>query len=335
MKKALYPLMAVLITSSAAAGIYEVGYGDTLWDISTWFYGTPEKWQDILEANPDIRGVEYLVPGMMLQIPDVETGYSSSGISHSMEIPAGAVIIRSSEAILSRLQREGAGFVTYTPLDPLGYVIETNAEEEGVYRHLTALPGDLVEIDIGSSDGIEEGRVFHLLRPGEEVEDPDTGNEGRIVRVSGVCSVIYTTPSTSIAKVEHCYLPVIAGDVVVPYQAAGDIRINNEPSLDRGSLWVLGFRDPDRNCGYTYDVTYLSAGDQQGIQPGDVFTAYTASDQVRDEYGNWISTAELPIADLVILTTEARSSAALIVSSRTANLIETGDRLFLTKSQTD
>lgn len=335
MKKTLLVTMALLAAASQA-GVYEVGYGDTLWDIATWFYGNPHKWTQILEANPDLRGAEYLVPGMVLVIPDVSTGNSTSGTStYTAEMPAGAIVIRSSEPILSRLQREGAGFVTYAPLSPAGYILETNAEEEGVYRRLRALPGDIVEIDTGSGDGIEVDRVFHILRRGEEVRDPETGNRGRIVRVAGVCRVISTTPSTSIAKIEHGYLPVEAGDMVVPYRSAGDVMVNNEPDVDRGSLWVLGFRDPDRNTGYTYDVVYLSAGDQQGLQPGDVFTAYAAGTQVRDVNDEWVTTAEIPIADLVVLTTESRSCAAMIVSSRTPNLIEAGNRLYLTRSQVD
>ncbi|HOP26177.1 MAG TPA: LysM domain-containing protein [Candidatus Sabulitectum sp.] len=335
MKNALFLMMAFL-SAASMAGVYEVGYGDTLWDISTWFYGTPEKWTDILAANPDLRGAEYLIPGMVLEIPNVSTGYGDPGFSsYTTEIPQGAVVIRSSEPILSRLQREGAGYVSYSPLSPLGHVLETNAEEEGVYRHDIALPGDIVELDIGAGEGIEEGRVFHILRPGETVKDPETGASGTIIRVAGVCRVTHTTPSTSIALVEHSYLPARAGDAVVPYQAAGDIYVNNGPSDHHGSVWVLGFRDPDRSTGYTYDVVYLSAGDQQGIQPGDVFTAYSAGEQVRDTDQEWVATAELPIADLVVLTVEERSCAAMIVSSRTPNLIETGDRLFLTRSQTD
>ncbi len=335
MKNTLLVTLALLAAASQA-GVYEVGYGDTLWDIASWFYGNPLKWTQILEANPDLRGAEYLVPGMVLVIPDVATGSSASGTStYTAEMPAGAIVIRSSEPILSRLQREGAGFVTYAPLDPLGHILETNAEEEGVYRRLRALPGDIVEIDTGSGDGIEVDRVFHILRRGEEVRDPETGSRGSIVRVAGVCRVISTTHSTSIAKIEHGYLPVEAGDMVVPYRSAGDVLVNNEPDVDRGSLWVLGFRDPDRSTGYTYDVVYLSAGDQQGLQPGDVFTAYSAGTQVRDVEDEWVTTAELPIADLVVLTTESRSCAAMIVSSRTPNLIEAGNRLYLTRSQVD
>jgi hypothetical protein len=328
-------LFAILVTVSFA-GEYEVGYGDTLWDISIYFYGTPEKWEDILAANPQVLGVEYLEPGMILNIPNATGGTSISGVSNYVtEIPAGAVVIRSSEPVLSRLQRESAGYVSYVPIDPEGYIIATNAEEEGVYRHLTALPGDLLELDIGAEHGVEVGRVYHVLRQGEEVEDPDTGNKGHIIRVAGVCQVLSIANSTCIAKVEHGYLPILEGDFVVPYQAAADVRIENEPGVDRGALWVLGFRDPDRRCAYTYDIVYLSAGSSQGISPGDVFSAFSAGEQVQDVNGDWITTAEIPIADLVVLTTEAASSSAMIVSSRTANLIEIGDRLYLSRSQVD
>ncbi len=329
-------LFALLVTVSGASE-YVVGYGDTLSDISVHYYGTWEKWVDILAANPNLQGAEYLVPGMVLQIPNTTGAIASTAGSsqYITEIPAGAVLIRSSEPILSRLQRESAGFVSYSDLRPEGYILATNPEEEGVYRHLTALPGDLIELDFGADDGVEIGRVYHILRKCEEVEDPETGAKGHIIRVAGVCQIESATPSTSIAKIQHGYLTVLEGDMLVPYQAASDIHIQNEPGVDRGLLWVLGFRDPDRNCAYTYDVVYLSAGSSQGINPGDVFTAYTASEHVRDVNDQSVYTAEIPIAEVVVLTTEANSCAAMIVSTRTANLIELGDKLYLSQSQVD
>lgn len=330
-------LLLALLAIASVAGEYVVGYGDTLSDISVHFYGTWEKWVDILEANPDLQDSESLVPGMVLQIPEIAGVITSEPGStrYVTEVPAGAVLIRSSEPILSRIQRETAGFVSFSHLNPEGYVLATNAEDEGVYRHLTALPGDLLELDFGADNGVEVGRVYHILRKCEEVEDPETGNKGHIIRVAGVCQVESTTRYTSIAKVQHCYLPIVEGDLLVPYQAAGDIRIRNEPGVDRGLLWVLGFRDPDRDFAYNYDIVYLSAGSSQGISPGDVFTAYTASEQVRDVDDQLVFTAEIPIADVVILTTEARSCAAMIVSTRTANMIELGDKLYLSRSQVD
>lgn len=329
-------LVFVLFAAVSVAGEYVVGYGDTLSDISLHFYGTWEKWVDILAANPDLQGAEYLIPGMVLHIPDVAGAISAPGSSsYETQIPAGAVVIRSSEPVLSRIQRESAGFISYRSLNPLGYVLSTNAEEQGVVRHLTALPGDLIELDFGADQGVEEGRVYHILRQCEEVEDPETGDTGHIIRVAGVCQVESTTPSTSIAKIQHGYLSILEGDMLVPYQAASDIRVQNGPGVDRGLLWVLGFRDRERVCAYTYDVIYLSAGSSQGIKPGDVFTAYSPSERVKDVNDQWVYTAEIPIADVVVLTTEARSCAAMVVSSRTADMIEVGDKLYLSRSQLD
>ena len=294
-----------MLATVAVASEYVVGYGDTLSEISLHFYGNAGKWVDILAANPDVRGAEYLIPGMVLQIPDIEPDYSfssSGATSYATEIPAGTVLIRSSEPILSRMQRETAGFISYTPVAHEGRILSTNAEDEGAYRNLTALPGDLVELDFGANEGVEIGRVYHILRECEEVEDPNTGNIGRIIRVAGVCQVESTTPNTSVAKVQHGYLPIYEDDIIVPYQSAGDVFVNNEPGVDRGLIWVLGFRNAERTCAYTYDVIYLSAGSSQGINPGDVFTAYTASEQLRDVDDEWVATAEIPIADVVVLT---------------------------------
>ncbi|MCK5786189.1 MAG: LysM peptidoglycan-binding domain-containing protein [Candidatus Sabulitectum sp.] len=331
--KYVFLMVAMLVTVSVA-GEYVVGYGDTLSDISLHFYGTWEKWVDILEANPDLRGAEYLVPGMVLQIPNAGEVVSGS-TSYAVDMPAGAILIRSSEPILSRLQIESAGFISFGPVNPDGYILATNAEDEGVYRQLTALPGDLLELDFGTSQGAAVGGVYHILRECEEVEDPETGDKGNIIRIAGVCQIESTTAGTSIAKVLHGYLPIFEGDFVEPYHAATDIHIHNEVGVDRGTVWVLGFKDPDRRRAYTFDVIYLSEGSSQGISPGDVFTAYTASEQIRDINDQWVSTAEIPVADVVILTTEARSCAAMIVSIRTADLIDPGEKLYLSRSQVD
>lgn len=44
--------------------------GDTLWEISRKYYGTPRKWQDIVKANPQLSDDQIIYPGQVLMIPD-------------------------------------------------------------------------------------------------------------------------------------------------------------------------------------------------------------------------------------------------------------------------
>lgn len=327
-------LLAVTVMAVSTAGEYVVGFGDTLWELSMNFYGTPLRWEEILAANPHVRGPEYLYPGMVLQIPGAGyTGVSSGAGSYSFTIPASAVVNRSSEPVLSRLQREGAGLVSFDGMAALGRVVQVNTEEVADFRFSRGLPGDLLEIDFGSDRGAEPGQVFHLMREGETVTDPLNGDRGRVYRVSGVCRVLETTPATSIVKLEHGYLAVREGDLVTPYNVSGDVYVNNEPALSNTSVHVLALKNPDNRSAYAFDVVYLNAGSAAGFSPGDVFSAYSPGEQYESSGGATLVTADLPIADIVILTTERRSSAAMVVGNRSARLVTPGDRLYLVRSQ--
>jgi len=249
-------------------------------------------------------------------------------------VPTSAIVNRSSEPILSRLQREGAGMVSFDGLTPLGRVIQVNTEEERENRFEMGLPGDMLEIDFGSDRGVEAGQVFHIMREGETVTDPFTDDRGRVYRVAGVCSVLETTPATSIVKLEHGYLAVREGDLVTPYRASGEVYINNEPVVGNTAVYVLALKNPDNRNAYAFDVIYINAGTEAGFSPGDVFSAYSYGEQYEMAGGADILTADIPIADVVILTTERRSAAAMVVSNRSATLITPGDRLYLVRSQT-
>lgn len=327
-------LLAVTVMAVTTAGEYVVGFGDTLWELSIHFYGTPLRWEEILAANPHVRGPEYLYPGMLLHIPGAGyTGVSYGAGSYSVTIPSSAVVNRSSDPILSRLQREGAGLVSFDGMSALGRVVQVNTEEVADFRFSQGLPGDLLEIDYGSDRGAEPGQVFRLLREGESVTDPLNGSRGRVYRVSGVCRVLETTPATSIVKLEHGYLAVSEGDLVTPYSISGDVYVNNEPAVGNTAVHVLALKNPDNRAAYAFDVIYINAGSEAGFNPGDVFSAYSYGEQYETQSGAVLVTADLPIADIVILTTERRSAAAMVVSNRSARLVTPGDRLYLVRSQ--
>ncbi len=327
-------VLLVIMAVSAMAGTYLVGYGDTLWDLSLHFYGTPLRWEEILAANPQIGGPEQLCPGMLINIPGALNSTGGYGPEvRTVSIPASTVVNWSSEPILSRLQREGAGMVAFDPVAPLGRVVQVNTEEDARFRFDSGLPGDMLEIDYGSSQGAAPGQVLRIFREGEEVRDPSTGGRGRVYRAAGVCSVIETRPSTAVVQLEHGYLAVREGDLVFPYRASEEVLINNEPSTRDFSVHVLALKNPDTRRAYVFDVVYINAGAEAGIRPGDVFSAFTCGERYDVGDHEVIITADLPVADLVILTTERLSASAMVVSNRSALLISPGDILWLTKSQ--
>ncbi|RME63039.1 MAG: LysM peptidoglycan-binding domain-containing protein, partial [Caldilineae bacterium] len=49
---------------------YTVQEGDTLWTIAYRLYGDPTRWQELVEANPELlANPAALAPGMQLRVP--------------------------------------------------------------------------------------------------------------------------------------------------------------------------------------------------------------------------------------------------------------------------
>lgn len=319
---------------STAARTHYIRYGDTLWDLSIRYYSNPFYWEDILNANPSIEGVELLQPGSELIIPDI-FGNSVSSVSYGTDIYGSYTTAgTSSRPLLSRLLVETAGMVTNDPPDPVSYIIETDVDDDEKYGEMVAYPGDMVAIDIGQDQGVEVDRVYKIYKTGEEVRHPQTGILlGNVFRVAGVCRVTDTAVSSSIAIVEHAYLPVDTGDYLIPYTSSAPVPVSTSEVFESMDAYVLAFQDPDIERAYSYDVIYIDKGASSGLQPGDIFNMFKYGQEISSPSGRVVHTPDIPVCELIVLETTQNTSSALIFSISFADLVRIGDRIELARKQ--
>lgn len=327
-------IAAGTVSTAGAARTHMIRYGDTLWDLSIQYYSTPFHWEDIMRANPSLEGVEYLRPGEELIIPEIygETVLLTRATDYSAGVytTSGS----SSRPLLSRLVLETSGMVTDTPPQPSGYVVDTDIEEEDPFEDIRSYPGDLLAIDIGSSDGVQRNMVFKLCKTGEPVYHPATGADlGEVIRVSGVCRVIDVDPNSSVVLLEHAYLPVTYGDFLLPYDAAAPIPVSASQTVEELDACVIAFRDPQLERAYSYDVIYIDRGSLQGLRPGDIFNMYRYGDEVVSPDSRTVRVPDVAIAEIIVLDTTDDSAAVLVLSVSTSDLIRIGDVIELVREQ--
>ncbi len=323
-------LLALLASSAfgpvAAETLHTIRYGDTLWELAIQYYNNPFLWESILEANPGIQ-ITYLEPGTTLLIPftgeqNVQSGvYATAGLT-------------SSRSLLSRLLLETTGMLTDDPPQPVGYVIETNADENDEFGDETAYPGDWLALDIGQDQGIEIGRVFKIMQVGEDVRHPDTGEHlGQVIRAAGVCRVIETAANSSIAVLEHSYLRIHSGDFLLPYTSYAPIEVSGIDVIEGMDAWVVAFKDSDPIQAYSFDVIYIDRGATDGLNPGDLFNMFKYGNDIESPSGDVVTTPDIPIAEIIVLETLPETSAAMIISNSAVDLVSIGDRIELVKKQ--
>ncbi len=327
-------LIGAAFSVSDAARIHYVRHGDTLWELSMHYYNTPFHWEDILNANPSLGGVENLQPGTELILPDISGITISSQAYDSGYSGIYTTSGTSSRPLLSRLILETAGMVTSDPPDAVSYIIELDVEEEERFTGTAAYPGDLVAIDIGQDQGVTINRVYTIYETGEEVRHPQTGIIlGNVIRVAGVCRVTDTSPSSSIALIEHSCIPVSIGDYLVPYTSSASIPVSSSVVLENIDAYILAFRDRDLERAYSYDVVYIDRGTDDGLSPGDIFNMFKYGHEVLSPSGSTVVTPDIPVSELIILQTLQNTSSALITSISTTDLVNIGDRIELVRKQ--
>lgn len=322
-------------TATAAVSTYVVGYGDTLSDISFRFYGTSEYWDEILAANPYISAPEALQPGMELILPDVPGGAVRSSSAEAYTVSyVQAPTLAANAPMISRLRLEQAGFIAVDPIQAVAQVVGVNVEEDEAAANDDAYVGDIIEIDLGSGSDVSVGAVYTILDSGETAIDPETGEElGPVVRVAGVCRVLAVTSSTSVALVEQSCMTSKVGDLLIPYQPAGNVPVNSQPTTDDLSVWVVALQDSDATTAYAYDVLFLNKGSEAGLRAGDVFQAFEYGSTATGLDGDLIQTADIPIAEVVILSVQRTTCSAIVSQNRTNDLLLVGDRLHLARRQ--
>jgi hypothetical protein len=331
----LVVLLAGTFTAAFGARTHYIRYGDTLWELSIQYYDNPFYWEEILRANPTVRGVEYLIPGEELIIPDLYGEMISHEIydpiySGSMYTTSGT----SSRPLLSRLVLETSGMVTATLPTPSGYVLDTDIEEEDPFEDYDSYTGDLVGISIGGSDGVEPDMIYRIFEVGEAVVHPVSGALlGNVVRVAGICRVLDVDATSSVALLEHSNMPVNAGDFLLPYDPEDPIPVTTSETVDEIEAYVIAFQDPDLEVAYSYDIIYIDRGSSDGLKPGDIFNMYKYGAVVTSPDGSTETLPDIPVSQLIILETQGNTSAAMVYAISTTDLIVNGDRLELVRRQ--
>lgn len=315
-----------------ASTTHTIDEGDTLWELSEDYYGTPFHWEDILAANPSIAGIRYLVPGEVISIPDIP-GVSSAPPANDNVIEEYTPAAHSSGTVITRMTLETAGRILALPLAASGYLVETNV---GGNPHADgfAYPGDLIGLDIGQNQGLELNRVFHLLEEGEEIKHPDTDEVlGRIIYVAGVCRIVELGADASLALLEHAYRPVYEGLAVVPYGSAAPVEVSGIDVMSGLTATIIAFRNSDQERAYTYNIAYIDRGALNGLAPGDIFAMYDSGEEIETSSGDTVVLPDNPVAEFIVLATENTTSAVMIFKCELPELVQIGDKIILIQKQ--
>ena len=323
--------------------IHVVASGDTLWDISDAYLGTPWVWPSIWQDNGDIANPHVIHPGDRIWItpnemrritaeeaevflsnspaPEPEFETVPAALDTEFEEPIAAVpqpALVPEEARMVRVSsRESAGLITPQMLTSAASVVGR------VPERLLMSQEDRVYIGLGESE-VAVGDEFTVFRTHEKVFDPDTGLLlGFHVEIVGWIRVEEAFPETALASIRMSTGVVEEGDRIMPREPLPpEIAMKASPDGVEGKISFF----PQRRVlmGFS-DFVYLNRGTLDGVEIGSPLEVYRpgygAREVSREEE---VSVPDRIVAQMLVVRASDESAVAMVMS--TAGELELGDR---------
>jgi LysM domain len=342
------------------AKTHVIAAGDTLWGLAQRYYGNAYLWPQLWESNTWITDAHWIYPGDVLLVEGESAAsvaadasgtatdgtLATTGEGRTPQVGGSSIFGDQGVATtneggipIARLQRESRPIALATEADLYcyGYIghpdepmpnyiasfedIDTKyvprAEPEAAG---SAAPGDLVYVAGGTAGGLIAGETYLIVTPSELVRHPQTGAViGRHYSYDGQIRVLCVEDGRSRAIVlSACReIPVGARLKPMPQLPIPIVRIPElpawcDPPSGRTTGTIVDSRDWDLGL-VEGTLVQIDLGRDDQLQPGDFLTVYRPSprtDQPRQVLGQ-----------IGILTTEAKTSTAVILAARREMLV--------------
>jgi len=336
---------------SAPGEVHTVERGDTLWDLSSKYLGTPWYWPKVWSYNPQIANPHWIYPGNQVrffaggeEVPSrVETGTAPTEvaggdeeIAAAPEQPTDSVEVTGKLTYQPKASRSvmTQGFVTTRELDEAGRIegATTGAEmlsyPDNVYvrfkRKADAKLGDRYV-------------VFHTVQP---VKHPVTGKQlGFLTEFVGTMKVVALGSNFVTAQISDTWDAISRGDLVGPYgeqMVEQVVPRRNEKQLQGHVVTALV---PYLTMTAEHHFLVIDKGSADGVQLGNVFTITRQGDPSKQnvlhrDMPNTKSQAAMPTENIALcMVTEVKERTSNCVLTLSVQEIIPGARAVMEVSQ--
>ena len=331
--------------------LHTVSRGDTLWDVSAAYLGTPWVWPSVWIDNDDIKNPHLIHPGDRIWItanemrvvsddeadaflgrlvdesaaPEAETAAESEAAAP----PAAEEMMEISEPVLASAPepmqtgrqitvstRSAMGFVTAEQLAGASSIVESPSER----TFMTA--GDTVYLGLGEGD-TKVGDRFTIFEVVEVVRDVGSNRIlGHHVDVLGWLEVRKLTGDTSIGEIRVSYAEVPRGARILARSVVPrHVTVTRTPEANEGQIVFLPSSKTVMADG---DYVYLNRGELDGLEVGSELEVLDRggiyNDVPRDVD---VQTPDHKVATLVVVTVEPQTAVAFVLTA--ARELEVGD----------
>ncbi|MCP4004568.1 MAG: LysM peptidoglycan-binding domain-containing protein [bacterium] len=325
--------------------IHKVVTGDTLWDITKTYLGTPWIWPSVWKENSDIADPHLITPGDLIWIskgmmrklsPEEAEEFANRHAEQPAPVPAAPApppIVQKAPpaerpdpfAALDASDMGDERFVEVPDMQRYSFVSAEEFTGSGAVMgnhnaNYWSSQEQSTIISIGEG-AAHVGDSFAMFRIRRRLLHPRT-NEllGYFVQVLGRAEVTEIHPEASFVKIVTSYGEVQPGDRVVPFvEDETRIREIRDTGLVEGQIVAY---QPYRLRSGGGDLVVLDGGMNQGVKPGRRFEIFRQGKEVRDPLTlTKVLVPDDVIGEAFVLKSSDKTSLALVTRADTDLLI--------------
>ena len=330
----------VQVAPEGPSQVHTVERGDTLWDLSSKYLGSPWYWPKVWSYNPQIANPHWIYPGNQVRFfpgNGEETPARAEQVGDEDELQAGEAVQGDDEVQMVRLPVETKtreivlkdGFVTPREVEAAGTLVGSYAESEMLS------PPDVVYLDFKDRSAVQVGASYLVYRTVAEIHHPRTGKFlGYQTQILGTVKVNRTSEPKVRAVLDRALDEIRRGDRIGParerlYETVAPVP--NAVALQ--NLTVVAQLEPSLTMAGEQVRVLVDAGSAQGVQVGNVFTVLRQVDPITSGVGvdpssNQDST--LPVEEVGrCMAVDVRETVTTCLLLRSFREVVAGDRVEL------
>ena len=321
--------------------VHTVEKGDTLWDLSSKYLGSPWYWPKVWSYNPQIANPHWIYPGNQVRFypgNGEETPTRAEQVAGDEdELQAGQAIEGDEDVQMVRLPVETKtreivlkdGFATPNEIEAAGTLVGSYAESEMLS------PPAIVYLDFKDRSAVQVGASYLVYRTVGKVYHPRTGKFlGYQTQVLGTVKVNRTSDPKVRATLEKAFDEIGRGARIGParerlYETVSPVA--NAVALQ--NLTVVAQLETSLTMAGEQVRVLVDAGSAQGVQVGNVFTVIRQADPILSDVGVDPSANQdtsLPVEEVGrCMAVDVREAVTTCLLLRAYREVVVGDRVEL------
>jgi LysM repeat protein len=317
-------------TANPSEGIvHTVVAGDTLWDLSAKYLGTPWKWTEIWERNRFLTNPHYIYPGIQVVIVppgprEIALGQEPASAS-GPAVPAESALAVAPpvEAAMPAVPPVAPPRVPYLDIKPADFVRAGEFLKEaptgigniqgGKEPKVGFVEGDTVYLSLWKK--IPPGQLLGVYRVRGPIDSPGTRSvSGYVKYLIGVIQAGPNVDGETTARVRQSFEDLTRADLISE-EIPGYTPVRIDPGADGIPSSVITGRLENKELAQG-DFIYLDQGASAGVAVGNVFRLFVPTGAAAGASSPSASGAVLfEVARAVVVRVSPDFSTAYIASS--------------------